>query len=95
MFFQDWLTPRNPKWLTDNTSLDERLNIVFLNDQTTFMTGYLNELGVGNINRALEHIPQMTTALYLNFVWEAVLQYAEPYLPSAAGEHTRCGQYRK
>jgi hypothetical protein len=73
MFFQDWLTPRNPKWLTDNTSLDERLNIVFLNDQTTFMTGYLNELGVGNINRALEHIPQMTTALYLNFVWEAVL----------------------
>lgn len=72
-FFRDWLYSRNSNWLNDHTAPDERLHIVYNNDRNTFMTSYLDNVGVTAVNTALSHITQLTIGGYLQQIYEGVL----------------------
>jgi RHS repeat-associated protein len=72
-FFQQWLYNRNSNWLNVHTAPEERLHVVYNNDQNTFMTSYLDNIGVTAVNTALSHIAQLTIGNYLQQVFEGVV----------------------
>ncbi len=72
-FLQNWISKRNDKWLYEHSAPEERLHIVYNNDQNTFMTSYLDNIGVAAVNTALLHIPQLTVGGYLQSIYQAVL----------------------
>jgi RHS repeat-associated protein len=72
-FFAGYLNDTQPDWLTNKTSLDDRLNVVYQSDQPTFLNSYINNVGMTALNQSLHAIPQLTTAGYAHAVWVGVL----------------------
>lgn len=72
-FFGQWLVTQDPAWLVHHSSGEERLHIVYQQGPTEFLNGYLDNIGIQGVNKALHGISQLTIGSYLNNVLTAVL----------------------
>lgn len=77
-FFDQW--GQSASWLSTNTSLDYRLNIVYNNDAQNVIDGFMDNVGSDALSNVVAAIPGLTVPEYLDKIVGYVPDLA-PYVP--------------
>jgi len=64
-YMANFLTSSNPTWLTQNSTLPERLNVSYQYDRNEFLTAYLGGVGVAALNTTLRDLNGLTVGRYV------------------------------